>query len=230
MKTALSVLTKENERLEASLEQEDSEILKRAMRFFSGYPLSSMDVQIIRKDLIGMAQEARLRGECMQDMIGAELEAFCEAVLESSRKDKAEYRARTLFEWLRCLLVWYLADWGLFQSFPEMYGLNAAWIPVAAAAFACWLPVNRYFEKKFLIAGGGKAEALLEAANLLSIIVLLMGFGIIPKILFTGSFPQTTLFYVEGWIPMAALTLGTAIAYFLRWLRRNKKGLYQNGF
>lgn len=93
MKTRLSLISRENAELEAELAPEDLETLQQIMKYFSFYPLSAMDAQIIRKDLIGMAWEGRLRGETLRDMLGDDMESLCESVLDNSPTLSCKWRS-----------------------------------------------------------------------------------------------------------------------------------------
>ena len=218
MKTKLTALIQENDNQMTQLKESDTEILKQIMKYFSLYPVSSIDSQTIRKDLIGMAQEAEQRGESLQDMIGEDLKAFCEGVLENIRKDKTEYRLRMLFDGLVCVSIWYLADWGLYNSFSLNHGIKGGLVLIYPLFLIFSMIINKYIERSFMFRrSDGKNHAPVVTIMFI-VIYMLITLVFVPK-----DLRQAVLFYVPGWVVAFILVILTAIAYLLLWVSRNRK-------
>lgn len=82
----LSHLRRENNELEKKLTKGNSDLITRMYFYLLSSRLKETEVEIIRKDLTGMALEAQERGESFEDMIGGEYKQFCEDLIANGRR------------------------------------------------------------------------------------------------------------------------------------------------
>ena len=75
-KSEVTLLKKENEEQSIELRKDDERVIKDIMKSMSVFKVNSYDAQVIQRDLIGMAQELKLRGSNLQEAIGDDLKGF----------------------------------------------------------------------------------------------------------------------------------------------------------
>lgn len=76
-----SELTVENDLMQMELELEDQKTLHRIHQYIAACDITAAEVEGIRKDLIGMANEARSRGESLKNAIGENQKEFCSSIV-----------------------------------------------------------------------------------------------------------------------------------------------------
>ena len=82
----LSQLRKENNELEKELTKENSDLITRMYFYLVSSSLKEIEVEIIRKDLTGIALEAQERGESFADVIGEDYKRFCDELIANGRR------------------------------------------------------------------------------------------------------------------------------------------------
>jgi DNA-binding ferritin-like protein (Dps family) len=85
-KNELDMLIKENKLRTEYLSVENRLILKKIIKCISASRLSSFDIQIYRKDFIGMALEAEQSGNTLNDVIGNDMHSFCKELIANGSK------------------------------------------------------------------------------------------------------------------------------------------------
>lgn len=68
--------------LELKLNDENKQILHRITKYMKSFYLEEYETEILRKDLIGMALEAETRGETLQNIIGDNINDFCDELIQ----------------------------------------------------------------------------------------------------------------------------------------------------
>lgn len=84
LENELILLKKENEKQSNQLKQEDNKVIKNIMKKMSIFKVNSYDSQVIRRDLIGMAQELDLRNSNLEESIGDSLKHFTDEIINNS--------------------------------------------------------------------------------------------------------------------------------------------------
>jgi DNA-binding ferritin-like protein (Dps family) len=79
------LLKKENDDIARWLEDDDEDIIDKITDSLGIFRVNSFDAQVIRRDLIGMAEEARLRGSTMKEVIGDDIKLTTYDIIKSSR-------------------------------------------------------------------------------------------------------------------------------------------------
>lgn len=69
--------------LELKLNDENKQILHRITKYMKSFYLEEYETEILRKDLIGMALETETRGETLQNIIGDNINDFCDELIQA---------------------------------------------------------------------------------------------------------------------------------------------------
>ena len=81
----VKLLRKENDNLSRWLNEDDEDILDNIMGSIGVFRVNSFDTEVIRRDLIGMAEEARLRDSNMKEAIGDDIKLTTYEIIKNSR-------------------------------------------------------------------------------------------------------------------------------------------------
>lgn len=209
----------ENDMQEYALPKADQAIIQRLLLYLKAVPLSAVDLQLHRKELIGMAQEAQAHGESLSSAIGMEEEAFCMELAAQSRKRPP--LERTLY-WLLVtsvsLFVSYMLFWSL-SGFKQYYPLRASFLLYVALWILFVVFTNNFLRRKQVYAKTWKR------------IVVGIGYFLVflPNVFFSilvmkDSAGQPITLHLLGWVP--ALLLATlTLAFYLAYARYNTRRL-----
>ncbi|MBU3178083.1 hypothetical protein KPL47_17285 [Clostridium estertheticum] len=78
------LLKEENEKQSIELREDDERNIKNIMKNMSMFKVNSYDAQVIQRDLIGMAQELKLRNSSLQEAIGDDVKGFTNEIINNS--------------------------------------------------------------------------------------------------------------------------------------------------
>ncbi|WP_312699613.1 hypothetical protein [Sedimentibacter sp.] len=78
------LLKRENEAQIKTLRDDDVQTIKYIMKSMSVFKVNSYDAQVIKRDLIGMAQEFELRNKTLHDAIGSDVKGFAHEIIKNS--------------------------------------------------------------------------------------------------------------------------------------------------
>ena len=81
-----SVLKRENDGKQLNLEVEDQLYIDKVVRYLNSHKNGMMETEIIRKDLIGIAEEAQKNGERLENSLG-DVKEFTENLVTEGRKE-----------------------------------------------------------------------------------------------------------------------------------------------
>lgn len=105
----LTLLKKENDIQSFSVASDDWNIIKTVMQSMSVFKVNSYDREVIKRDLIGMAQEVRLRNSSLAVEIGDDLKGFSEEIVKNSSGPSKREIALNFIETLsKYFLLWFL--------------------------------------------------------------------------------------------------------------------------
>lgn len=79
-------LRRENNQQGKQLTKENNEILTDMVVYLHSSDLCEYDIEVIRKELLGMALETQLRGENFSNVIGDNFKVFCKELIKNGRK------------------------------------------------------------------------------------------------------------------------------------------------
>ncbi|MGB4587735.1 MAG: hypothetical protein WBI17_00705 [Clostridiaceae bacterium] len=80
----ITLLKTENETQSKNLREDDKRVIKDIMKSMSMFKVNSYDAQVIRRDLIGMAYEMKLRDSSLQETIGEDVKGFTDEIIRNS--------------------------------------------------------------------------------------------------------------------------------------------------
>lgn len=109
MKNEWKQLCKENNTRQSRLREKDQDVLDDVLSYLKSTNRNPYDLEVLRKDLIGMAEEAQDRGESLEDVIGPDRKDFCEGLAETLRPST-------------------MADWVVFNAPNALFG---AWLALS---------------------------------------------------------------------------------------------------
>lgn len=124
----LILLRKENRRMYETLKNEE---LKHEIADMNKYLLSSFhsayQVQIIQKDIIGMAPEAEAANISMDEVLGYTPKQFCDEIISNAGKLSF---TENILQWVTTLLqlftVFYFTNYFFVHSAPAEFGITIA--------------------------------------------------------------------------------------------------------
>lgn len=109
-KSEVTLLKKENEEQSIELRKDDERVIKDIMKSMSVFKVNSYDAQVIQRDLIGMAQELKLRGSNLQEAIEDDLKGFTNEIIKnSSGPSIREIILNFLTKLAGYFFIWFLA-------------------------------------------------------------------------------------------------------------------------
>ncbi|MFT9493950.1 hypothetical protein [Anaerosolibacter sp.] len=80
----ITLLKRDNENQALKLREADWQIIKNIMKSTSIFKVNSYDREVIQRDLIGMAQELKLRDSSLDEVIGDDVKDFANEIINSS--------------------------------------------------------------------------------------------------------------------------------------------------
>lgn len=111
MANALRIMRKENNLQEKNLTKENNNILTDMIIYMKSHNLIEYDVEVMRKELIGMALEAQLRNEKFSDVIGEDYKSICNDLMESARKQtKGDFILQSISITILCVTILYIFE------------------------------------------------------------------------------------------------------------------------
>lgn len=144
----ISLLKAENKKQLAELSIDEQHIVKDVTRSINIFKVNSYDAQVIKRDLIGMAQELKLRDSSLKDAIGDNLKEFTNELIKSSNgPSKTEIVLKFLSKISGYFFIWFLmfstlayggATW---ETSPFMYLFFAGMVIINFIAEGILTPI-----------------------------------------------------------------------------------------
>jgi DNA-binding ferritin-like protein (Dps family) len=203
------ILVKENKLRSEYLSVENKSILKKLVNRLSVSKLSAFDIQTTQKDFIGMALEAEQRGETLSNVLGNDMNSFCDEIIKNGRKKGCkEAIIMALPSVLFCLTFMYGIIYILLNSCPTIMKITLH--DSFLYLFWCFIgiPLGNYLSGK--TAFESKFKKTLSYWIFLGFFV----FIIISDNIFSSK--HIVLFEVIGWVPLVVMFVLLMVSYFLR--------------
>ena len=203
-------IRQDNKDENAKLKPENRKSIERMMDYLALNNVSLFELEVIKKDLIGIATEAELEELTFADKLGMKEKAFCDSLLHGAMKnrrfEKALILARNLSIFTAAATIYFYITTG----FPEKYGLVTS-VCVAVSFFVLLFEVlglDKAFKKKFIyndyVESNGKMIATVAAIL------------IIWKVDFGKLFGISNIAFIYGnGTVISIVTLVVAVALFL---------------
>lgn len=124
------VMVMENLDGEIGLGEESRKTLHKITKYIRNFAFTECELESIRKELVGMAQEAEMRGTTLDDMIGNDVEAFSENLIEASL-GHGSLKGRKILKVTGTMMLlqgaWFAFCTGLFLLVILIFGSRGAW-------------------------------------------------------------------------------------------------------
>lgn len=149
-------LKKENNKESRKIMLDDLGLIRNITDKMNIYIMNTYDMQIVKRDLIGMAQEMKLRGTTLRDELGDNVDEFTKEIIENSRGpsklDMVLSRLKSLVLALTVLHVVILLLTRNFDSTVSMYlpiivGLFMGIVMILEFIFIPFLNMEKSFKK-----------------------------------------------------------------------------------
>ncbi len=116
----MDTLLSENYTLEQSLSYQNRKTIAKMFRYIKTFSLGEYEIELIRKDILGMAAESEQRNEPLAEVMGKDPKIFCNDLLEAIGGIKVP-RGRT------CLRTagWFYQMIGWLNLIPAIFSLCA---------------------------------------------------------------------------------------------------------
>lgn len=201
-------IKQDNKDENAKLKTENRKAIERMTEYISYHNVSLFELEVIKKDLIGLAAEAEEEGVHFKSKLGMKELEFCDSLLEDSKKmfsfERALLLARNLSIFVCIVTVYFYITLG----FPEKFGVITG-ITVAVSVLTVMLELIGYpgiLRKKSVYKRA--------RADIKSVIVLVVGLGIF--LFFTCNLPK----FMYDWMcgdgrVVTGVTVGVTIIIFL---------------
>ncbi len=125
LKNNLRKLEKDNDIEMSTIEDHNKKTVRDIVRYLSSSSLSLFEVQVIRKDLIGMALQSDMEHSKLRDKIGMDEKAFCDAIIENGRNHKwMEHLLRFVVFFFQVYAIVYTLEFILLYSAPAQHGIK----------------------------------------------------------------------------------------------------------
>jgi len=203
------ILVKENKLRSEYLSVEDKNIIKNVVSRLSASKLSAFDIQISRKDFIGMALEAEQRGETLSSVIGSDMNSFCSEIIKNGRKkDWRETLILAIHSVLYNLILIYGIYYVILNSCSASVKITLS--DIFAISFWCLIgiPLGNY------LSGKTTFESKFKKNISFFIFLAYIGFSIFSDNAFHPK--QIILFEVVGWVPLVVIFILLMMFYFIR--------------
>lgn len=183
------------------LKSDNYRILDRMMNYIMGHHASMFELEVIEKDLIGLAEQADAADTSIIDMLGTPEQEFCDSILDGAvKKSIADILISIIRSAILCLFLLTIIDFG-FSGFPKQFGIT-----LDSLFFSIILGGVDYTI-------GGKVQGRLgysgiKARTRVKWIYSVVGVAIMVIYLFI---PKDFLFLINGWILILLLGVTTLI-------------------
>jgi len=145
-------IRQDNKDENAKLKAENRKAIERMMDYLSLNNVSLFELEVIKKDLIGIATEAEIEELTFVDKLGMKEKAFCDSLLHGAMKNRRFERALILAKNLSIFTAVATLYFYITTGFPEKYGLVTS-VCVAASLLILLFEVlglDKAFKKKFI--------------------------------------------------------------------------------
>ncbi len=182
----------------------------RMIQYLSSSHLSLFQIEVIQKDLIGIALEADREQMTMSEKLGISMKEFCDGIIQSTEEYPArrEHIYQEVVTAVQYLFYLYAIEYIIFQSAPAHWGISIQ-LTVGLLVF---LTLNRmtslYIRNRLSLHPKAYMRSMYNVAMLA---------GFIIYVLITRLFLRhihTLLFYGNGWLILSVLAFMALIATF----------------
>lgn len=206
-------IKQDNKDENARLKPENRKAIERMTEYISYNKVSLFQLEVIKKDLIGLAMEAEEEGVSLMTKVGMGEKGFCDSLMEDAMRTNKFERILLLIRNLSlvtCVLTMYLC---VSTGFPEKFGLITSCM-VSATIFSVILELigfDRFVGTKTIY---GDRKTTAQTAVVIALMYI---------IYFKFDFPIFDLIYGDSKVITGITILVTAIIFLLNSFYWNKQ-------
>lgn len=132
-------LVQENNDAIAEISRESFKELQKMFKYMASFEVSLFELEVIKKDLIGVAREADIEGIDFEDKLGRPEKEFCDALLKDGIEHSRVERKILMVKNALIALFGYYALWWVMLGAPGSFG-----IPPLVVFFGLWDAAGGY--------------------------------------------------------------------------------------
>lgn len=179
----IKLLKKENRIQSYQIETDDYVLIRDIiMQKMSVFQVNSYDSLIIKRDLIGMAQEMKLRGTTLKQELGNDLDDFIENIIQNSRGPSYLEIILSIIKTLSIIFVMWTAffSW-IYQAWQWPSSVS---LPITLIAFVVFIYLMDGLFKPIFILEKGLRKII---SNIIAFCIYFLVFYFMPKLNFFSS-------------------------------------------
>lgn len=154
-------LVYENEVEYLKIPVESHEALDHMFKYLKTFDLSFFELEVIKKDLIGLAKEADKEGVLFADKLGMPEKEFCDSLVNDSVKSSyLDYSVPMIRDIIIMIFAVFTINW-VFSGMPKVYGIAVETVGFGLAMGLMEYIVLRRLERKkeaYSFTGTGKKK------------------------------------------------------------------------
>ena len=216
MKNQLEELRQSNNKLDQQLSKENNAILTDMVCYLKSSDLREYEIEVIRKDLTGMALETQLRNEKFSDIAGDDYKELCDELIKNgSRKSFCEKALELLYVLAFGVGILYFAEIIFTSTIINIFKYGQFSMPITSgflistlAAVGMGFGIYYYFTKMAfaLSAPGHKTKVL-----------FIIGFTVIwaALVVIRVFLGKTVLFHINCLYPLLFFVIAFTVIKFL---------------
>ncbi len=189
------------------LSTENWDAVNRMMEYISGSNISMFEIEVLRKDLIGLAREAEAEEISLQEKLGMTEKEFCDSLLEGAMEKKPYEPILTLLPAsvfavasLNTLYFW-------LEGCPEEYGLSLHLVVFFLLVFTVDAVIEKVWMKKLTYS---KYKSYATKAD------FVISCGLTYWMMSDEYFNKFMLFKMNGWAIAIILFVLALLAYLAK--------------
>lgn len=187
--------------------------VSRMIKYISSSSLSYYQIQIIRKDLLGMAQEAERQELPLKEMLGVEPQEFCDEIIENAGTPARQERAfKIVLDVLLPYAMVFTFNW-VCGGMPSRYGIALVDIFIFLGLCGIGRGLMEFMKNRLAIKGSHILNMLPYLFFVFMAVMIIIGGRLIPD-------PIGRMYLVVGpGLLMVLLVDAIAIGAKLLWNR-----------
>lgn len=130
-------LVQENQCGLAEISGESFKALDSMFNYLITFEVSRFELEVIKKDLIGLAKEAEAEGEAFLDKIGMPPKEFCDSLVKEEMRQSVLERILPQIKYSVVALLGFYVLWWCIEGMPKDYGITV-WMLVLTFGDDCF--------------------------------------------------------------------------------------------
>lgn len=196
-------LIEDNNEAIAELSGDSWGVLARMFKYLESFDVSLFELEVIKKDLIGLAREAELEKTAFLEKIGMSEKEFCDSLVKGGIKRGGLERVIPRIKNSSIELFVFYALWWCFEGMPKDYGITL-WMATFTIVADCYQSTIGFKLRSRKLYQS-------EASRKMKTIVSFVG---ITAIFLVACFSEVFILRGNGRIIFVALLIISAVMFF----------------